>query len=463
VSNIASPGGASGAAESEWQIVGAMIRGGATTVAEVTRIVRFEDFVDNDLCAAFRHIMRLSAAGVRVTPPELRAALTEEFSKPGHLYAATPADSANNITSLIFTAAVTKDNAAWHAQRVAGAALGRRVRRDVGDFLLAADNWQGTPEELVAEAQRIAFGFSADAARVSGTDAKAATGATLAETMPDFSERFWKAYEEPVRMLGYDTGFSRLNRTIKGLRPGRLHVVAAASGEGKSAFAGNIVTNSARLSRVAWHVHSLEMERDELIERMVFAESQVDSQRYMDGQLSDAERRGLEAAMRRLQDYPITVYDDPNITIPRIAALARDGKRKGTCDAVLVDYTQLVTPATERKGTDTREREVAEIIRSLKLLAGEIKGPIIALSQLNDDGKVRESRAIKQDADVLMMLRPEEEYKEAEERAERCGDYVPERRYTLVIEKMRGGKSGTVGLKYRGALTRFDEEIRDEY
>jgi replicative DNA helicase len=270
----------------------------------------------------------------------------------------------------------------------------------------------------------------------------------IAELAPAHMDRLRAEYDDPRALRGHHTGLPTLDRAIGGLCPGHLIVLAAPSGVGKSTLAVNMAVAAAKKSDAAALLFSLEMEAEEVIERMAFAEAGVDSALFRTRTLAPADWRALEAAHERLARLPITFIDDGQITLGRIEALCRRARLEGRCDLIVVDYVQLVEPMAG-KASDTREREVAAIARGLKTFAQSVKVPVIALSQVNDAGKVRESRALFNDANVVLML-------ETDEGA--AGGPDGSRDYLLHVAKNRAGRTGDkIPLSFQPGCSLFGE------
>lgn len=259
-------------------------------------------------------------------------------------------------------------------------------------------------------------------------------------------------------VIGLPTGFHDLDKMTAGLQPGHLVVLAGRPSMGKTALAGNIVEHVALEKRIAVALFSLEMRAEEVIGRMLASDGRIDQQKVRTGQLDDADWPRLTAATARLDSAPIFICDDASATPSSIAAQARAWKRQHDIGLVVVDYLQLMhVPGTK----ENRATEVAEISRSLKVLARELNVPVLALAQLNRSleqrtdrrprmADLRESGGIEQDADLIAALYREEVYSPGPEHAGKA---------ELLILKQRSGPIGMVRLTFLAQYVRFESFI----
>lgn len=249
--------------------------------------------------------------------------------------------------------------------------------------------------------------------------------------------------------IGQPTGFVAIDKLVGGLRPGTLNILAARPGQGKTALAGGVAKSFVLRGNPALFC-SLEMTREEIVQRYVSLESGIDYGRLDRGEtLDEVELDMAHDAMSTIGDWPLRIDDTPEQSMRHIAASMRLTKRKHGLDLGIVDYLQLVRPSDART---PREQQVAEISRSLKVLARELKIPLLLLSQLNRDvekrdskkprlSDLRESGSVEQDADsVWFIYTPNED--------------DPHRR-DVVIAKNRHGPTGQVSLDWSGRVMRF--------
>lgn len=256
------------------------------------------------------------------------------------------------------------------------------------------------------------------------------------------------------KVTGIATGFLDLDYRTAGMQPSDLVLVAARPSMGKTAFALNLVQHAAVHEKKSCAMFSLEMSKEQLLNRMVCSEAMVDAQKVRTGDLADDDWTKISMGAVILAEAPIYIDDTPGITIADMRAKCRKLKMEHGLDLIMIDYLQLMSGTGK---TQSREQEISEISRGLKALAREMSAPVIALSQLSRAcesradhrpmlSDLRESGAIEQDADVVMFLYRDEYYNpdtEAKNQAE------------LIIAKQRNGPTGTVNLVWIGQYTKF--------
>ena len=273
----------------------------------------------------------------------------------------------------------------------------------------------------------------------------------LVETFTELEQ----LYNQKQRITGIPTGFSDLDFRTSGLHNSDLILVAARPAMGKSAFALNIATNAAVRAKVPVAIFSLEMSKEQMTSRILCSEAMVDSNKVRTGKIDDEEWGKLAAASGELSEANIYIDDTPGISIMEIRAKCRKMKIEKNIGLVVIDYLQLVQGSGKRGSS--REQEIAEISRSLKILAKEINVPVIALSQLSRAPEqrpdhrpmlsdLRESGSIEQDADIVIFLYRDDYYKEETEKKN-----IAE----VILAKHRAGSTGTVELLWLGNYTKF--------
>ena len=262
-------------------------------------------------------------------------------------------------------------------------------------------------------------------------------------------------YNRKQHITGVPTGFSELDYKTAGLHGSDLILIAARPAMGKTAFALNIATNASVRAKVPVAVFSLEMSKDQLVNRILCSEAMVDSNKVRTGKLEENDWTKLAESIGPLSEAEIYIDDTPGISIMEIRAKCRKLKLEKDIGMVVIDYLQLVQGSNKRNGS--REQEISEISRSLKILAKELNVPVIALSQLSRAAEqrpdhrpmlsdLRESGAIEQDADIVMFLYRDDYYNEDSEKKD-----IAE----VIIAKHRGGSTGTVELLWLGNYTKF--------
>ena len=269
-------------------------------------------------------------------------------------------------------------------------------------------------------------------------------------------------------LAGYSTGFADLDDKTNGFKPGELILLAARPAMGKTSLALNIGLNLAMQERLPVLMFSLEMNAVQIGLRLLSSFGQVSISRIFKGQLSDAEHKTLADACGYLNEVPFYLDDSSGINPNTIRAKARRLKAdQGKLGLIIIDYIQMLQGV---KQLESREREIAAISRSFKMIAKELECPVLALSQLNRalenrpdkrprPSDLRESGSLEQDADLILFLYRDWVYKTDEEREEMLEPNKTE----LIIGKQRSGPTDTIFLTFRGELTRFDGYSTREY
>ncbi|MBS4960723.1 MAG: replicative DNA helicase [Clostridiales bacterium] len=261
-------------------------------------------------------------------------------------------------------------------------------------------------------------------------------------------------YKNKGKLTGVATGFTDFDNKTAGLQKSDLVLIAARPSMGKTAFALNIVQNAAIRHNVPVAVFSLEMSKEQLVNRMLCSEAMMDAQRMRTGMLEDDDWPKLIQAMGPLSEAPIYIDDTPGVSPMEIRSKCRKLKLEKGLGLVVIDYLQLMSGNSR---TDSRQQEISEISRALKALAREMEAPVIALSQLSRAcesradhrpmlSDLRESGAIEQDADVVVFLYRDEYYNPETEKKNQA---------ELIIAKQRNGPTGTVDLTWIGQYTKF--------
>jgi replicative DNA helicase len=286
------------------------------------------------------------------------------------------------------------------------------------------------------------------------------TTRSIDELMAGTLERLEALYNRGDEITGVPTGFHDLDHQLGGLQPSNLIVLGARPGHGKTSLALNLATTAAADAHRPVLFFSLEMSAEEINSRLLCAEARVDSVRMRSGKLHDADWPRLAAAMGRLQGSPLHIDDNPMVTVMDIRAKARRLRTQlGDLGLIIVDYIQLMTG---RANAETRQVEVSEISRGLKLLARELNCPVLALSQLSRNleqradkrpmlSDLRESGALEQDSDVVMFLYRDELYP----------DDSPDKGVgEVIVAKHRSGPTGTCKLAFLDSYTKFANMAR---
>lgn len=284
-------------------------------------------------------------------------------------------------------------------------------------------------------------------------------------------QKFEKLQSDQDAYKGIPTGFKRLDRMTNGLQGGALIVLAARPGMGKTSLAMNLVEHAALRAGKTCAVFSLEMPRQEIVQRLICSYANVSMKNALSGELSANEWKKLMLAGDQLKKSNIYIDDSSRVTPAEILSKCRRLKTTaGGVDLIMIDYIQLMSSGDSKlAGAENRQQEVASITRDLKIMAKELNVPVIALSQLRriqskepQLSDLRESGAIEQDADIVMFISRPEAVATQEELA---SGKIVKGAAELILAKHRAGEQGRVSLKFIGEYTKFvdvDEQNREE-
>ena len=284
-------------------------------------------------------------------------------------------------------------------------------------------------------------------------------------------DKFDKVAKDPNSLRGLPTGYRDIDNITNGLQNSDLILLAARPSVGKTSFAMNLVTNIAVKEGKSCAVFSLEMSKDQLMQRMLCSEAEIDSQRVKTGNMQSKDWEKLATAMNAFAQAPIYIDDTSGCTITDIRAKCRRLKmEEKNLGLVLIDYLQLM----ESAGREDRMQQISAISRGLKILAKELDVPVLALSQLSRAvesrtdkrpmlSDLRESGSIEQDADIVMFIYRDEYYRKAEDGEEDIAAKAASKGESeVIIAKHRNGSVGTVKLLFQGNITKFKNPIKTD-
>ncbi|AVX31828.1 replicative DNA helicase [Carboxydocella thermautotrophica] len=425
--------------DAEQSVLGAMILA-EEAILEVQPLLAKKDFYNAAHGEIYEAIITLHEARI---PVDL-VTLGEELTKNGKL---------ERVGGFAYLATLTNQlpsvaNARYYAEIVREKSIARQLIRlsDIVKAKAISSDYEDI-NELIHEAERDIFGLSVSVKNTSGlTSAWEVTH----RAMDDILER-----KPRNGVTGLPTGFYDLDAMTAGLHPNQLIVVAARPAMGKTSFAVQIAINNALKPKKRVAFFSLETSKEKIVEKMIVNIAKVDAQAVRLGLLDETANKKIIDAAGLVSQSGLMLDDTPDISVPEILSRCRKAKLEQGLDLVIIDYIQLIKPTG--KGRETREREVSEITRGLKLMAMELKTPVLALSQLSravehtQDKRpslshLRESGAIEQDADVVLFLyRPEYYFPDTNKKG------IAE----IIVAKQREGPVGTVEVKFDKYCTRF--------
>jgi replicative DNA helicase len=429
--------------DAEESVLGSMMLS-SEAIADVVEILEPDDFYRSANGRIYSAMRALYARGEPVdiiTAVEAlkREGILEEVGGPIYL---------RDLVDQVPTPA----SAAHYASIVSKSALRRRLISAAADIMEMAYGATDDAESVADDAEQRIY----DVARRDERDEVAVLRELVDKAMFDLES----IQNRDSAFTGLPTGFRDLDTLTSGLQPGNLIVIAARPGVGKSSFATNLARNIAVHGEPV-SIFSLEMSRWEIGMRLLCAEARVPWDRIRNKRVGPDDWTRVVQAAETLHDAPLSIVDSGSINIVDIRAKARRMRtgRKGL-SLIIVDYLQLMTSPNARR-PDSRQQEVAEISRSLKLLAKELHIPVVALSQLNRNPEaradkrpqlsdLRESGAIEQDSDVVMFIHRDDADPERKREAE------------LILAKHRNGPTGSVRLTFEPALTQFRNAARTQ-
>jgi replicative DNA helicase len=393
----------------------------------------------------FRAMTALTERGDVVDPVTLR----EELVKRGDLDRAGGMEYVGSVIDVVPTAA----NIEYHGRIVRDKALLRRLIEAATGIVQEAYDGRGMPSEVLDNAEHRIF----QVAQLR----RAEEFIRLKELIWPTMERIEQLQSGRGAVTGVPSGFVDLDRLTAGFQRADLIIVAARPSMGKTALILNVVQHAAIEHNIGVGIFSLEMSKDQLVQRLLCSEGLVDAQRLRRGQLRDDDYPKLARAAGLLGTAPIWIDDSAAITPLAMRSKARRLKADHNIGMIVVDYLQLMQGPTN---AESRQQEISQISRSLKALAKELDIPVVALSQLSrapdqraGDHKpqlsdLRESGAIEQDADVVMFIFRQEMYDGPTDKEGNNLEGVAE----LIVGKQRNGPTGTVPLYFKKEYTRFD-------
>jgi replicative DNA helicase len=432
------------AIEAEQSVLGAMMLS-KDAIADVVEVVRPGDFYRPAHAVIYDAVLDLYARG----EPADAITVAAELTRSGQLVRAGGAPYLHTLIAMPATAA----NAGYYAQIVAERAVlrrlitaGTRVVQMGYDTASGSADVTGTVDDVVDRAQAEIYEVTERRTSEDYVHIDSLLQSTLDEIEKIASTGGVGA--------GLPTGFQQLDEITNGLHPGQMITIAGRPGSGKSTLALDIARSTAVKHHKPTVVFSLEMGKLEIMMRLFAAESTVALQSMRSGHMSDQDWTRLARRSGELAEAPLFIDDSPNLTMMEIRAKSRRLRQRHDLQLIVIDYLQLMTSG---KRVESRQQEVSEFSRAMKLLAKELDVPVVALSQLNrgpeqrTDKKpmladLRESGSIEQDSDVVLLVHRPDLY---EPETERAGEA------DLIIAKHRNGPTATVAVAFQGRYSRF--------
>jgi replicative DNA helicase len=421
--------------EAEESVLGAMMLS-AEAIATVVETVKAEDFYRPSHQRIYGSILAVYGRGepvdaITVVEELKREHLLDGVGGPLYVY---------NLVESVPTPA----SAGYYARIVADNALLRRLIEAASHIMSKAYAVPEDPRKAADEAEGLIYSVSR------GDESEQVV--SLHDLVDESMAALEHIQQRDSAFAGVPTGFVDLDSLLSGLQKGNLIIIAARPGVGKSSFVTNVARNIAVEAGVPVAMFSLEMSRFEIGMRLLCAEARVAWERVRSGRVATEEWTRIVEAAEVLHEAPLFIVDSGNVTIVDIRAKARRLKSKQGLGLIIVDYLQLMSGHLR---TENRQQEIAEISRSLKLLAKELEVPVIAVSQLNRNPEtradkrpqlsdLRESGAIEQDSDIVMFIHRDD-----------SDDPTVKGKADIIVAKHRNGPTQTVPLTFLPHLTLF--------
>lgn len=407
-------------------------------VADVVERVRGVDFYIPKHELIYDALQTLYAGG----EPTDVIAVVDQLTKTGDLQRSGGAEYLHTLVGLVPTAA----NAGYYAEIVAEKAVLRRLVEAGTRIAQLGYGAEGEVTDLVNQAQAEVYGVTGG---VGSEDY-----VPLSEALKLAQDDIDAAANHDGALTGVPTGFRDLDTLTNGLHPGQLIIIAARPGLGKSTLALDLCREAAVKKRMPAIFFSLEMSRSEIAMRLLSAQASVRLQHMRTGKVSDEDWQKIARTQGDIADAPLYIDDSPNMTLVEIRAKCRRLKQQHGLSLIVIDYLQLMTSG---RRVESRQQEVSEFSRALKLLAKELEVPVVALSQLNRNSEqradkkpaisdLRESGSLEQDADMVILLHREGAYEKDHPRASEAD---------LIVAKHRNGPTDTIAVLFQGHLSRF--------
>ena len=358
---------------------------------------------------------------------------------------------------------ITTTNVEYYAKIVQEKAI-KRSLINAGSEIVSSGYDLNPIEESLELAEKLIFDIASQKASKSL--------APIKDLVYDTYAKIEERYNNKGQLTGAATGFYDLDSMMNGLQKSDLIILAARPAMGKTAFALNIAQNVALRANVPVAIFSLEMSKDQLVQRLLCSEAEVDTQRLKTGNMQAKDWEKLALAMSNFTESKSTIYidDTAGCTITDIRAKCRRlAMAEKNLGLFVIAYLQLI----EGTGREDRMQQISSISRGLKILAKELNVPIIALSQLSRAvesrtdkrpmlSDLRESGSIEQDADIVMFIYRDEYYKNANDEEEEAEKAANKGEAEIIIAKHRNGSVGTVKLLFQGSITKFKNPIKTD-
>lgn len=410
-------------------------------IVRIADLVSVNDFYDRRHMRIFEAVMRLYN---KHSPIDILT-LSNQLKDDGYLEEVGGSSYLTELTNYVPTAAHVEH----YAEIVSQKAIRRRLIQASQEMVSLGYDEAQPVQALLEEAESRLF-------QVSQQHIKQDIS-SIEDILAESFERLDELHKDKGQIRGVPTGYKDLDNILAGLQRSDLIIIAARPSMGKTALSLNLAHNIATKSNQPVLIFSLEMSKEQLVDRMLSMESSVDAWNIRTGNLSDADFEKIGQAMGTLSEAPIFIDDSPGITVGDLRTKARREQHKQQLGLILVDYLQLMSGGSKFGGEGNRVQEISEISRGLKAIARELNVPVVALSQLSRSvesrspqipqlADLRESGSIEQDADIVAFIYREDYYNPETDRKNITD---------ILIKKHRNGPTGNVELYFDREKQRF--------
>ena len=432
--------------EAEQSVIGSMLMDREAVIA-ASEIIVGSDFYQHQYGVMFDAMVELFNKGKPVDLVTLQDRLKEKDVPPE----VSSLDFVRDIVTMVPTSA----NVRSYAQIVHEKAVLRKLIRTTEEIANTCYAGKDPLEDILADTEKQIFNLLQSRSTQDFVPIK--------QVAINVLEKIEEAYKTQGTVTGVPTGFIDLDYKLSGFQPSDLVLIAARPSMGKTAFVLNVVDHVAVRKKLPCMVFSLEMSKEQLVNRMLSMESNVDAQKLRTGSLTDSDWDAVVEGVGIIGNAKLVIDDTPGISISELRSKCRKMKLEHGLSIVIIDYLQLMS-GSGKGGNDNRQQEISEISRSLKALAREMHAPVVALSQLSRAcetrtdhrpmlSDLRESGAIEQDADVVMFLYRDDYYNKDTEHPNEA---------EVIIAKQRNGPIGTVTLIWKPEYTKFVNATRPQ-
>ena len=432
--------------EAEQSVIGSMLMD-RDAVISASEIITGSDFYQRQYGIMFDAMVELFNEGKPVDLVTLQDRLKEKDVPPE----VSSLDFVRDIVSIVPTSANVKSYAAI----VRDKAVMRRLIHTAEDIANACYVGKDPLEDILADTEKSVFNLPQSRG--------AQEFVPIKQVAINVLEKIEAAYKNQGTVTGVPTGFIDLDYKLSGFQPSDFILIAARPSMGKTAFVLNVVDYVSVRRGLPCMVFSLEMSKEQLVNRMLSMESNVDSQKLRTGSLTDADWDAVVEGVGVIGSSRLIIDDTPGISITELRSKCRKMKLEQGLSLVIIDYLQLMS-GSGRGSNENCQQEISEISRSLKALARELQAPVVALSQLSRAcetrtdhrpmlSDLRESGAIEQDADVVMFLYRDDYYNKDTDHPNEA---------EVIIAKQRNGPIGTVNLIWKPEFTKFVNAARPQ-